>query len=258
MNKATGWEGARWGARWAAAHRALAIGGLQHCARDAAADDVHGADHVGQPVDRQHAGHHHVGFGVRKRREHLPRRARQVFKARAELSEAAWSEAMQRRREAAGSGEAGAAEGTVAGVERQAQRSLWQRSAEVLRHSAAGRVRPAHTQWASLGRAQRAGRARQAERLEWAKRGAREIGGAGGGNPKWAGEKTPRKWAREWGGAQKCGCVWALARPGQSASISVSLMLNVWKCFVLPGVGPTEAFFSPMSALSVLLLPTLG
>lgn len=46
--------------------------------------------------------------------------------------------------------------------------------------------------------------------------------------------------------------------PGQSASMNVSLMLKVWKCFVFPGCGPTLLFLAPMSALRVLDFPTFG
>ena len=47
-------------------------------------------------------------------------------------------------------------------------------------------------------------------------------------------------------------------RPGQSASISPSPRLSVWKCFVFPGVELTPVFFAATSALTVDDFPTLG
>eukprot|EP00955_Chlamydomonas_euryale_P048169 353889-Chlamydomonas_euryale.AAC.2 len=49
-----------------------------------------------------------------------------------------------------------------------------------------------------------------------------------------------------------------MTSPGQSHSMSPSPICSVWKCFVLPGVGATDVFLVPNSALIVLLLPTLG
>ena len=47
-------------------------------------------------------------------------------------------------------------------------------------------------------------------------------------------------------------------KPGQSHSVSFSVMFSVWKCFVLPGVGATAVFLDPNNALMVDDLPTLG
>ena len=47
-------------------------------------------------------------------------------------------------------------------------------------------------------------------------------------------------------------------RPGQSHRVRLSVMLSVWKCLVLPGVGATAVFFEPKRALMVEDLPTLG
>ena len=47
-------------------------------------------------------------------------------------------------------------------------------------------------------------------------------------------------------------------RPGQSQRRTSGERRIVWKCLVLPGVAETETFFSPMSALIVEDLPTLG
>ncbi len=47
-------------------------------------------------------------------------------------------------------------------------------------------------------------------------------------------------------------------RPGQSHRVRSLVMLRVWKCLVLPGVGATAVFLEPKRALMVEDLPTLG
>lgn len=46
--------------------------------------------------------------------------------------------------------------------------------------------------------------------------------------------------------------------PGQSHRVRLSVMLRVWKCLVLPGVGATAVFLDPNRALIVEDFPTLG
>ena len=43
--------------------------------------------------------------------------------------------------------------------------------------------------------------------------------------------------------------------PGQSHKVSLSDIINVWKCFVLPGVDVTPVRFWPTKALIVELFP---
>ncbi|KAA6416448.1 MAG: hypothetical protein FRX49_03779 [Trebouxia sp. A1-2] len=47
-------------------------------------------------------------------------------------------------------------------------------------------------------------------------------------------------------------------KPGQSHRVRSLVMLRVWKCLVLPGVGATAVFLEPKRALIVEDLPTLG